>query len=99
MKKVKFISYDGKWPNLCNGTLRFSVDGKPYYGSCLLSGGYVVWNGCEKIVEGPWRIAWDYIKDEDGLYIEDNHFDDAKKREILFQVNENVVWGCCGGCL
>ena len=39
--KLKFISYDGEYPNLCSGTLILNLNGKdvvfPNY--CLSSGG------------------------------------------------------------
>ena len=43
MSKVEFVSYDGKWPNLCSGKLVLSIDGVtvefPEY--CMNSGGSV----------------------------------------------------------
>lgn len=48
---IKFISYDGAWPNLCRGTLVVEKDGKQYsmYG-VLISGGSVSFDaeqGCK----------------------------------------------------
>ena len=30
MEHVKFVSYDGKYPNLCTGTLVLNIDGTDY---------------------------------------------------------------------
>ncbi len=27
-KQVEFVSYDGKWPNLCSGVLTLKINGK-----------------------------------------------------------------------
>lgn len=32
--KVRFISYDGKYPNYCTGTLRLEIDGEVEFGCC-----------------------------------------------------------------
>lgn len=89
--KVEFVSYDGKWPNLCSGTLVMRINGKdvefpPY---CMSSGGcaYFRNNWSEEVVErGEWSVN---VPDEYK----------ALKKEIEEGVNENVPWGCCGGCL
>lgn len=96
--EVRFISYDGEWPNLCRGTLKISVDDKQYQGDCLISGGSVNLDPVNlkfEVSHGPWDIAWDRLLDENGEQIDN----DKIKHGILFLVNENVKSGCCGGCL
>lgn len=93
MSEIKFVSYNGHYPNLCSGTLVLNIDGVdvtfPRY--CLSSGGYVSfdsdWN--EKIGKGAWYIYTAQIP------LAYRHL----KKEILKVVNENVPHGCCGGCI
>lgn len=89
---VKFISYDGKYPNLCSGTLVIEVNGKTYSLKYALdSGGGCGFdrNGDSWVEYGPWTLRKYELPDELVPYI----------REIEFVVNENVRQGCCGGCL
>lgn len=86
---IKFVSYSGEWPCLCMGTLVLEIDGvQRALSNCLISGGSTWftddWDGI--IEDGPWRI--DLPKDLEKY-----------EKEILKVVNENVSWGCCGGCL
>lgn len=90
--EVKFVSYDGSYPNLCSGTLILSVDGTewkfPEY--CLSSGGSVWFDddSNEHIEGGEWSIReWP-----------DGFPEDAKDMAVQI-VNENVPFGCCGGCV
>ena len=91
-KRLNFISYNGKYPNLCRGTLIMELDGKditfPEY--CLSSGGYVrfdeEWN--EYVGSGEWTIN-DFPKD----------FPEELKMYAEELVNENIDPGCCGGCV
>lgn len=89
MSKVKFISYDGTYPNLCSGILTVEIEGKvisiPRY-SCN-SGGSVTWDEEWNfyIEQGPWTIN---VPEEYEEY----------KKEIEECMNANVKWGCCGGC-
>ena len=90
--KLEFVSYDGAYPNLCSGTLTLKLDGKkiifPSY--CLKSGGSVSFDyeGNEEIEEGSWSI------------IEfPNNFPESLETEAKQLVNDNVEYGCCGGCV
>jgi len=93
-KRLKFVSYTGEWPTLCMGTLILSLDGEDitFPPFCLESGGDVWfgkdWSG--HITKGPWCI----VKFPEAL-----QYDKALQQEAVRLVNENVDWGCCGGCL
>lgn len=90
--KLSFVSYDGKYPNLCAGTLIMAIDGIeiefPQY--CLSSGGSVSfddeWN--EHVTVGEWSIS-SFPKD----------FPENLKSEAESIVNDNIEFGCCGGCI
>lgn len=89
MSKVKFISYNGKYPCLCTGTLVLEIEGKRVeLENILLSGGACFINNYDnEIVEkGAWlvNVPKEYRQ---------------HKKEITDLVNENVPFGCCGGCL
>ena len=93
MPKIEFVSYDGKWPNLCSGVLTILIDGVkrelPEY--CLCSGGSVYFTGEweEHVEEGDWSLS-DHFLPEDLKPL---------KEEIEKVINENVPKGCCGGCV
>ena len=90
---VEFISYDGRYPNLCSGTLTIKVDGKTYRledamvsGGCIMGGPSTDW---EMWVEyGDWKVDLE-------------NYPELKKyeEEITKVVNDNVQQGCCGGCI
>jgi len=58
---VKFVSYDGAYPNLCAGTLVLEIDGKqitiPKY--CMNSGGsvYIDNDGDDYVSVGRWSVV------------------------------------------
>lgn len=101
---VKFISYDGKYPNLCRGKLVLEIDGEQVTfgdydrktktenrrfwtsgGDCGFRNGY-----SESYVNSDeWVIDVDEIPEQYRKYEE----------EIDRVFNENVEYGCCGGCL
>ena len=92
MRNIEFVSYDGMYPNLCSGTLTLRVDGKLWSCSrCLISGGECWWDSDireEVYCHGPW-----------GFIDQGDEFSSEEQLEIVRIVNENVEWGCCGGCL
>ena len=90
---VEFVSYDGKWPCLCFGTLIIKVDGKTYsFEHAMISGG--------GIFGGP-STDWDMWAEYGDWKIDLREHPELEpyKEEIEKVVNENVEQGCCGGCI
>lgn len=91
--KFEFVSYDGKFPNLCAGKLKILVDGKEYElpKHTLVSGGDVTFDEKwrDDVSHGPWKIDENLLPDELKPF----------KSEIAGLVNDNVEFGCCGGCV
>lgn len=95
---IRFVSYDGKWPNLCSGNLTLLVDGvqmtfgKSEQFPCFWVTGGAVWfdeHWNEHVDKGDWIINEDELPDKLKLYA----------AEIGRIFNENVPHGCCGGCV
>jgi hypothetical protein len=96
---LKFISYDGKYPNLCGGKLTIIVvysDGTEYpvvfgsdYHRCLTSGGEY---GNE---DGKWTFEFDDYNNEKDKFPEFTPMVIAYLEKII---NDNIPQGCCGGC-
>lgn len=94
MRDIKFMSYDGEYPNLCSGELILLIDGKKVsLGECLSSGGRVSHNEEYEytVTSGDWGVSFDAVQN---LNLTDN-----EKDLIRDLVNENVPQGCCGGCI
>ena len=98
--QVEFVSYTGSWPCLCVGVLTLEIDGKKYkFGNedgmypCFWTsgGGCGFRNGYSEsyVYTGPWIIDENKLPDELKQYSD----------EIDHVFNENVKFGCCGGCL
>lgn len=86
---VEFVSYSGAYPNLCSGDLVLRIDGRVVnLGRCLMSGGCVWfdndWN--DHVERGAWGVK---VPERFKSYAE----------EIVKVVNDNVPYGCCGGCI
>lgn len=97
-KKVEFISYDGTYPNLCSGTLVVRILGRIVkfgYGEenfpFWQSGGCIDWDGDTdfEVKVGAWKLDIEELKDEYKPYAQ----------ELIEVFNENVEYGCCGGCI
>ncbi len=106
---VKFIEYTGKYPNLCRGILTLEIKGEIYKfghdytkfeswktdgnfdsfwesgGSCGFTNNYED-SYCN---QGEWIINADELPEQFKKY----------STEIDEVFNENVPYGCCGGCL
>jgi len=86
------ISYNGQKPNLCNGTLIVEIDDKVFLfpPGALVSGGSCETddNYREIITKGPWTIDFWPID-----------FPEEYKLLLIKQINKELEWGCCGGCL
>ena len=97
---VRFVSYTGKWPNLCRGILTLEIDGVEHrfgydsgqHGKFWSSGGECGFSGNytgSYVHAGEWKIDAQLLPEELKCYV-------AEIDEIF---NSNVVYGCCGGCL
>lgn len=108
---VKFVSYTGNYPNLCSGVLTLEIDGVEYgfghevgsydfvmhrykdhnYDQFWHSGGSVCadkdWNF--DVSQGEWQIDVNDIPEQFRKY--------AAEIDEVF--NDNVPFGCCGGCI
>lgn len=92
---IKFVSYTGKYPNLCSGVLTLKIDGETVtfgrlrcmYPEFWHSGG---WSNYESdtVKRGRWIIDETLLPEKFRKY--------AEKIDAVF--NENVEYGCCGGC-
>lgn len=88
----EILGYDGHYPNLCSGTMTVRLDGKEIKFCYFLSSGGSVsfdseWN--EHVTSGPWSIDRESLPEEVRQYA----------WEIQEWVNNNVPYGCCGGCV
>lgn len=103
---VKFISYTGKYSALCCGVLTLEINGvrvsfghdKSYYKN---DGNYdAFWHTGGRC---GFRNHYKYSYCETGEWIIDAQKLPEKYRKFAGEIdrvfNDNVEWGCCGGCL
>jgi len=103
-KNVKFISYTGRYPNLCRGVLTLEINGKEYKFSSWSSGegdtfprfwhsggscGFKHHYAQSFCTQDEWTIDVSKLPQELQKY--------ASEIDEVF--NSSVQFGCCGGCL
>lgn len=103
-KHVEFISYTGRWPNLCNGKLTLDINGVivifgnkckykdvdyPKFWQSSGNAHFNIYTGGSDICTGEWIIDANLLPEQYQQYA----------REIDEVFNSNVENGCCGGCL
>ncbi len=102
-KNVKFISYNGKYPCLCSGVLTLEIEGKEYkFGhdynySWKTDGNFdSFWSS-----GGSNNYSNSYVNKDEWIINEEQLPEQFKKyvKEIDEVFNENIPYGCCGGCL
>lgn len=85
-KDIKII-YDGEYPNLCSGTLVVVIEGRRWEfpnHSLRSAGGF---EDDYSTYQEPWEISeWP------------QGFPEKFKKVTLRRINEEIDWGCCGGC-
>lgn len=106
---IKFVSYTGKYPNLCRGILTLNIDGE----DVKFGHDYSIFDSWKS--DGNYDEFWtsggscgftnDYIDsyvDHSEWIIDAELLPDKYKKyaaEIDYIFNSNVSHGCCGGCL
>lgn len=90
---IEFVSYDGRYPNLCAGVLTLKIDGEivEFERHSLVSGGGVWFDNewSEHVESGAWMVEPEAIPQKYVHLI----------KEIKEVINENIPFGCCGGCV
>lgn len=103
--KIEFLSFTGKYPCLCLGTLTLLIDGRKItfgsigkrtdydYPSFWESGGTLYLNnnndGEYYVTEGDWTVDENFLPD----------FLKPYSKELAEIMNNSVPHGHCGGCL
>lgn len=95
---VEFVSYSGRYPNLCSGVLILRIDdeevsfgGSDDYEQFWDTDGqcYFATDWEPILVLGEWHVECDELPEQYRKYWQ----------EIQDVMNDNIPRGCCGGCL
>ena len=111
MRKIEFISYEGKYPNYCSGRLTLRVDGNVYVTEHAICPSISFFSIRPEDVYFPekyptsedfWNIEISAIAVDKYIFIGTNDEMYFYKDEIEYIrsiVNENITQHrCCGGC-
>jgi hypothetical protein len=103
---VGFVSYTGQYPNLCRGILTLNIDGKevrfgdffkdttwPTFPRFWTSGGRCGFK--DGNYQNPYTAIGEWLIDYTKIPMQYRAYAD----EINTVFNNNVEFGCCGGCL
>ena len=108
---IEFVSYTGKHPNLCSGILTLKVDDKiikfghdwkdwdwklkryidDNYDSFWYTGGFCFFTNNyteEHIIRDKWKINYSSVP----IFLQ------PYSDRLIDIFNDNVPYGCCGGC-
>lgn len=111
--KVKFVSYDGAYPNLCSGTLVMAINIKKcqyieYKFGVEKNSLPIFWTSTGGIAHSDdysdmWAIGGDWALDIDENNLKD-YPEEIRDIEIFKKMvelmNDNIVEKpCCGGCI
>lgn len=103
---LKFISYDGQYPNLCSGNLKVEINGKIVtfggyesskknlkYPMFWMSGGRVSFDKDwnENVTKGEWMLEANQKNYPKYIW--------KLMPQLINLMNSNVWHGCCGGCV
>lgn len=108
---VEFVSYSGRYPNLCHGVLVLKIDGIEYcFGHEIGSYDFGANKYKDNNGDSFWHSGGDVLADEDwnfevceGEWKIDVDKLPEKLRKYASEIdrvfNDNVELGCCGGCI
>lgn len=111
--KIEFVSYTGKYPNLCRGILTLLVDGKEMkFGHGYCDFNYETGNFNDTNYDSFWESSGEcgfcgggytdsYVTNGEWIVYEEElpDFLQPYAKYIEEILNENMEKGCCGGCL
>ena len=106
---IRFVSYSGDYPSLCCGILKLTIDGQRWVfdrycsepevdaNGDIHSSPFWISGGCAGVdsecnsfcITDPWELDAEEIPEQ-----LKGHED-----ELIEIFNDNVPWGCCGGCI
>ena len=98
--EIKFVSYDGHYPNLCRGTLILELNG------IITKFGYS--EGChyDRFWSPGGRVWFDsdwsaHVEYDEWILNKESLPEELKEygNKLIDIFNENVEYGCCGGCI